>query len=173
MRPKVVAAILLLAVGVLGIAVLISRAFHHEWGGEAPGNLPVAQTATNISPEKEISTSAPLIVANDQATVAVPAVIQETNQADYVRERVAELMALAMNDDADSLHTIRSELSNPDRQIREGAIAAIVQFGDRSAVPYLRERAAQVEDPVEKADLIAADDHLELPPLTELRGGPH
>jgi hypothetical protein len=36
----------------------------------------------------------------------------------------------------------------------------------------LCERAAQVEDPVEKADILAAADHLELPPLTELRRVP-
>jgi hypothetical protein len=169
MRPKVVAAVLLLAVGALGVAALISRVFHPARGGEAPGNLSVARTETNLPTEKEFSTSAPLPVANDGVTFAAPPVIQETNSVDHVHDRVAELMALAMNDDADSLESIWSELSNSDKQIREGALEAVVQFGDRSVVPRLRELATQTEDPVEKVNILAAADHLELPTFTEFR----
>ena len=169
MRPKVVAAILLLAVGILGVAVLISRAFHPTRGGEVPGNLPVAQAETNISPEKGFPVSARRPVANAGENFAHPPVIQETNHADYVFDRVAELTALAMNDDSASLETIWSELSNPDKEIREGALEAVVQFGDRSVVPRLRQLATEREDPVEKANIIAAADYLELPPLTDFR----
>ena len=151
----------------MGVAVLISRAFHPARVGEAPGNLPVTRAETNLSPEKESSASAPLPVAREAVTFARSPVIQETNHADYVRGRVAELMALAMNDDSNSLESIWAELSNPDKQIREGALEAVVQFGDSSVVPRLRELATQTEDPVEKANIIAAADHLELPPLTD------
>jgi hypothetical protein len=170
MRPKVVATILLLAFGALGVVVLISRVFHHEEGREAAGNLPVAQAETALPPEKAFTASVPLAVASDKATVAIPPVIQEENHADYVRERIAELMELAMNDDSDSLNTIWAELSNPDKEIRQGALEAVVQFGDRSVVPRLRELAAQTEDPAEAASILAAADHLDLPPLGEPHG---
>lgn len=170
MRLKVVATILLLAFSALGVVVLMSRVFHHEEGREAAGNLPVAQAEATIPPENDFPASASLAVAGDKATAAIPAVIQETNHADYVRERIAELMELAMNDDSDSLNTIWAELSNPDKQIREGALEAVVQFGDRSVVPRLRELAAQTEDPAEKASILAAVDHLDLPPLGEPHG---
>lgn len=169
MRPKVAAAILFLAFGVFGIAFFISRAFHHEQGVEVSRDLPLAQTETNISSEKEFSAPAPPTVANDKPTATVSSVIQETNHADYVRDRVAELMALAMNDDSNSLNMIWSELSNQDKEIRAGALDAVVQFGDRSVTNRLRELAARTEDPDEKANILAAVDHLDLPPLGELR----
>ncbi len=77
-------------------------------------------------------------------------------------------MALAMNDDAESLNTICSELTNPDKEIRAGALAAVVQFGDRSVVPRLRELAAQTDDLHEKIDILTAADQLDLPPLGSL-----
>ena len=170
MRPKVVATILLLAFGTLGVAVLISRVFHPEEGRETAGNLPVEQAETILPPDRFFPASAPPAVASDKAAAAIPPVIQETNHEDYVRERIAELMELAMNDDSDSLDTIWAELSNPDKQIREGALEAVVQFGDRSVVPRLRELAAQTEDPAEKASILEAADHLDLPPLGETHG---
>ena len=131
--------------------------------------MPVAQAETNISPEKGFPVSARRPVANAGVTFAHPPVIQETNHADYVYERVAELTALAMNDDSASLETIWSELSNPDKEIREGALEAVVQFGDRSVVPRLRQLATQTDDPAEKGSITAAADFLELLPLTEFR----
>ena len=97
MRPKVVAAILLLAVCVLGMALLIPRAFHRGQVAEMPENVPVDQSQTSVSPQKEISASAPPSVSNTTAMTNVPAAvvivpaIQDTNHAEYVQERVAEL----------------------------------------------------------------------------------
>lgn len=172
MRPKVAAVILLLAFGVLGIAIFISRTLQHESNGEANGNLPVAKTPANVPAEKEIPVASALPATNDIAAAAVPPVIQETNQAEYVQQRLAELMELGMNDDSNSLNTIWSELSNPDKEIREGALEAVVQFGDRSVTPRLRELAAQTEDTDEKAKILAAADQLELPPLIDLSRAP-
>ena len=170
MRPKVVAAVLLLAFGALGLAVLLSRVFHHEEGREAAGNAPVAQAETALPPKKDLTTSAPPAVANDKAAAAIPSVLQEETHKEYVRERLTQLMELAMNDDSESLTTIWAELSNPDKQIREGALEAVVQFGDRSVVPRLRELAAQTEDPAEKAGILEAAEHLDLPPFGEAQG---
>jgi hypothetical protein len=94
------------------------------------------------------------------------------NPAVNSQDRVAELMALAMNDDTTSLNTIWSELANPDQEIRAGALAAVVQFGDRSVVPRLRELAAQTDDAAEKASILEAANFLELPSLTELPNTP-
>lgn len=166
MKPPFVIAILALTLGILGFAYLFSS------GGRAPGPPPAAQADSALSPKKELPAASPSTATNDKTTVSVTPVAEGTNHADYVRARVAELMVLAMNDDANSLKTIWSELSNPDKEIRAGALEAVVQFGDRSVVPNLRALAAQTEDPAEKASLLAAADHLELPPLTEARRTP-
>ena len=76
--------------------------------------------------------------------------------------------SLAMNDDANSFNTIWSELSNPDREIRAGALEAVIQFGDHSVSPRLRELAAQTQDPAEQAAILEAADYLDLPPITDL-----
>lgn len=172
MRPKIVIVILLLAAVVLGAVIFLSQSMSHTAGGDAPKTLPTAQIETNPAPanarEPSFATATPLVVTNDLATAVVPQNNSETNHAVLVQERVAELMALAMNDDSNSLNTIWSELANPDKDIRAGALAAVVQFGDRSVAPRLRDLAAQTEDAAEKVEIINAADFLELPPLTEI-----
>ena len=121
-----------------------------------------------MSPGKEFSAPAPPAIATDKPPAASPPVIPETNHADYVHDRVTELMTLAMNDGSNSLNTIWSDLSNPDKEIRAGALKAVVQFGDRSVTPRLRELAAQAQDPGEKTAMLEAADFLDLPPITDL-----
>ena len=171
MRPKVVAVILLLAAVILGIALLIPRAFHHEQVTGAPENVPVAKTLARVSSQKEISAPAPPAVTNAPAAIAIVAIVpavKDKNYAEYVQERVAELTVLAMNDDSNSFNIIWSELSNPDREIRAGALEAVIQFGDHSVSPRLRELAAQTQDPAEQAAILEAADYLDLPPITDL-----
>ena len=174
MRPWFAVAILSLTIGVLGVVFLTSNAFHRESGGEAPDKLPTAQTQTKVSPKAEFSDPPPLtetVETNNKPIIVAPAaqVVPDANHDEHVRDRIAELMALAMNDDKNSLNTIWSELANPDKEIRSGALDAVVQFGDRSVTPALRQLAAKTEDPAEKASILAAADHLDLPTLSELR----
>lgn len=154
--------------------MLIPRAFHHEQVTVMPENIPVAQTQADVSPQKEIAI--PILppisnlpdMTNIPATVTVAPDIQDTNHAEYVQERVAKLMSLAMNNDADSFNTIWTELSNPDKEIRAGALEAVIQFGDHSVSPRLRELAAQAQEPAEQAAIVEAADYLDLPPITDL-----
>jgi len=175
LRPKVIAVILFTALGVLGTVDLILRLLDHKSGSETPSSLVVAKTETGISPQKDFSTPSPLSVAKDKTPVVAQPVVQETKSANhdpgYVQERIAELTSLAMNDDSKSLETIWSELSNPNKEIRAGALAAVVQFGDRSVIMRLHELASQTEDPAEKASILAAADYLSLPTLSELPAG--
>ena len=174
MRPKVVAAILLLAICVLGMALLIPKAFHQGQVAEMPENVPVEPAQAAVSPQKEVSAPVPPAVSNTPtvtnrpAAVVVAPNIQETNHAEYVRERVAELASLAMNDDANSFNIIWSELSNRDKEIRAGALEAVIQFGDHSIGPRLRELSEQTQDPAEQAAILQAADYLDLPPITDL-----
>jgi len=174
MRPGIVAVILLLTFGFLGAAVLISRNFQNgRSGGVVSEHLPLRQPEATGRTGKEISDPVPPVVENKSEPAVVQPVIRKTNPAaddsGYVQKRVAELTALAMNNDPNSFASIWSELSNPDKEIRAAALEAVVQFGDRSVVPRLREFAAHVEDPFEKVSILTAAEHLELPSLSELR----
>lgn len=167
MRPKVVAGILFLAIGILGAMFLVSRAVHNEVNGESRANAPVAQRDASHPPGKvppQPSVAAPVVVerAEPESPPVVAPVVEENPEV-YSQQRVAELMALAVNNDSNSLYTICSELTNPDKEIRAGALAAVVQFDDRSVVPYLRRLAEVTSDPFEKVDITKAADQLALP----------
>jgi hypothetical protein len=114
-----------------------------------PANPDVAPTATPGSPSAPPDTTA---------------IVQDS----YVDHRISELEDLAWENDAHSLQTILSELTNRDRRIRKAALQAAVQFASRDALPALADAAAQTEDPDEKAELTEAIDYLKLPSLTEV-----
>ena len=93
--------------------------------------------------------------------------LEEESHEQKVRQRIAELNDLAMNSDTNSLSTILAELNNSDKEIRKGALEAVIQFADRAAIPRLHEIADRTEDATEKAALLEAIEYLKLPSLTE------
>jgi hypothetical protein len=86
----------------------------------------------------------------------------------YVEARSAELMDLGMTEDINSLGTILSELGNRDPSIRKAAIEAAGQFGNRDAVPSLKEAALQSDDPEEKLAIRDAIESLTTPSLFDI-----
>jgi hypothetical protein len=110
----------------------------------------------------------PVMAAADARNTNDPALDSpEAKHQAYVDARTAELMDLGMNDDAQSLNTILSELNNRDPEIRKAAVEATVQFGSRDAIPNLMDAAAQTDDPQEKAEIMEAIQFLKLPTLSE------
>jgi hypothetical protein len=166
----------LVALGALLVALVALKVLDRAMGSKLSRRSPVAYAAApavprnppSASPLPALAEEKPAIPAATPAPVSAPPLVSDADHAERVRARVEELMNLAMNDDAASLRTIWSELYNPDREIRAGALAAVVQFGDRSVVPNLRALAAQTQDAAEKADILAAADHLALPTLIDL-----
>lgn len=114
-------------------------------------NSPVDETGSDLSQSPQPSASALANLTEQQ-----------------VQARTAQLMQLAMNDDAASLETILKEISNPNQAIRQGALEAAIQFGSRDAIPRLQQAAQDTTDANEKAQLLAAIDFLKLPSLTEV-----
>ena len=99
----------------------------------------------------------PAGVATDNSAAAPE--VQDTD------DRCAGLAALAMNDDADSLHFILGSLNDPDPQVRAAALEAAVQFHSPEAIPALQAALAKAELPREKMDIQNAIDFLRLPSL--------
>jgi len=171
MRPKVVAGVLLVALGLLGIAALASRLLRPQTGA-APVNTPAGLAADHQPAPAREAEPAGKATETNAAKAANPATITATNisaaeRSKNVGKRVAELNALAMNDDPASRDAILMEMRNPDKEIRAAALEAAIQFGDRSVVPRLQEIAAQTEDPAEKTAILEAIDYINLPSLTE------
>jgi hypothetical protein len=133
------------------------------------GSLEGTQAASN-------SENASPSVADPRRAPAVPATHTSADDADakreaYVEARTAELQDLARKSDPASLATLLSEVRNPDLEIREAALDALSQSGNRGAIPGLEQAAAQTENSKEKRAIQDVIEFLKLPTLTEtLRG---
>jgi hypothetical protein len=158
MRPKIVIGILLLAAGFLAVIVIASKSIRPQ---------PTAESAVvSISPTNPVAPVASPVIS----TTHVPGTNNAAAHAEYVRKRIKELNALAMNNDNQSRDEILAEVkNNPDRQIRAAALEAAIQFDDRSVVPPLKAIADQTADPDEKEAILKAIDYINLPSLTEFR----
>jgi HEAT repeat protein len=176
MRGKVIAPALGLAMLILLLAWFVR-----------PGLDPSAQDARAPAPAKSPATETPgasvhwpvsikhavlLASAPDSTQPSEDAAALETQRLAASIQRAAELRQLATTGDAGALDTILSELPNSDPSIRRAALAAAVEFGDRSAIPALTQALESNPDPQEKVNIQKAIDYLQLPSLSEREGAP-
>lgn len=142
-----------------------------------PNVAPSVSSAGNLGLGVLVATKPSPTAEADQISVSTengaagenPAPANPQNMNDeYAAARVDELRDLAMTGNLSSLTTIESELNDPDRRIRNAAVAATIQFGDPSAIPALQTAMARTEDPQEKINLQRAVEVLALPSMTDL-----
>jgi hypothetical protein len=160
MRAKIILPVL-----ILGCAIIAVLKWQYLLNSENPATLP--PVTTTISKSDPPANYPGGTVENPPTPLPAPAVAAPaTNQSPAVAAQIIEkLQSIAMNNDAESLQAILSELNNIDPEIRAAAREAAVQFGDRSAAAPLRAAAAQAVNLEEKTALLAAADYLELPSL--------
>ena len=138
----------------------------------APGVQPSAQGEANLDgrgklSETPSSTNAQVNEGSSHSKERDAAARQEQLEA-RVAARIAELQDLSNKKDAASLETLLSEVRNTDPEIRQAALDAISQSGNRSAIPGLQEAAARTEDVGEKQAIGEVIEFLKLPTLTEI-----
>ncbi len=90
-------------------------------------------------------------------------------QTNSVEETIALLEELGTRDDSESFQKIVSQLADANPEIRNAALEATMQFGNRDAIPMLKELAAKTHDAREKVEILDAIKFLGLPSLSELR----
>ena len=180
MRPQIVIALLLVGLAGLGGIILLKKL-----AAPAPqAAIAVAQPPPAVSTAPpEIKPVAPQVsqtvtTVNHAVTVspvapAPPATVNSAgaaakNEAD-IQAHIDKLQELQANDDNASFQAIISELTNADKTIRAAAVEAAIQFGNREAIPVLKELAVRTGDAAEKKELLDAADFLALPTLTEVR----
>ena len=132
-----------------------------------------AQANTNLAGPTELSSDRLLATAPAKEKAAEESVREDRDEQheDRVAARIAVLRDLSTKTDHASLETLLSEVKNQDEEIREAALDAISQSGNRAALPRLREAAAQTEDRREKQAIVDVIEFLSLPTLTELLSG--
>ena len=160
MRAKILIAALFLAIALLGIVTWFSE---REVRSKKPG---VRSANSNFSLLTTHSSLPPSSITHLPSQQPIASSAEEIH-SQKIRQRIAELNDLAMNSDTNSLNTILAELNNSDKEIRKGALEAVIQFADRAAIARLQEIADRTEDATEKAALLEAIEYLKLPSLTE------
>lgn len=134
-----------------------------------------APRETNFARPTEVPPDRPLAIApaKDKGRAAEESVLEDQDEQREARvaARIAQLRDLATKTDRASLETLLAEIKNPDLEIRQAALDAISQSGNRAAIPGLRETAAQTEDIREKQAIVDVIEFMSLPTLTELLRG--
>ncbi len=126
----------------------------------APIELPPDRSLASASAKEKSTRPAESVVAG-----------QDEQREVRVAARIAELWDLSARTDRASLETLLSEVKNRDQEIRQAALDAISQSGNRAAIPGLRVAAAQTEDSQEKQAIADVIEFMSLPTLTELFRG--
>jgi len=172
MRPRIVIIMLLAGLaGIVGIFFLNNLVGHPQPVAPPilrpeirPGAPPVIQTVSGPKPAVALN---PVKTVFPSETVDTNA-LAEKHEAE-IQEHIEKLQELQVNDDAQSLQAILSELTSPDKEVREAAVEATIQFGSRDAIPVLKNLAAYTVDVDEQKALMDAAAFLELPTITEAR----
>ena len=167
MRPKVVFALLLLAIFILGGAFLLKQHLRNvpPPAPEIVASAPVVSNVVAVA----VPPPAPAPVA--AAPVATRVLTPEQRQA-AIDAEIDRLQDWSMNNDPASLSNILADLTSPEKEIRDAAIEAAKQFDSTNAIPTLKAVAANTADTGEQIALLEAADFLSLPSLPPLTKPP-
>lgn len=115
-------------------------------------------------PAPKTGDTAPGPAVASQAGSNNPAVVEQMRAADVVREldQVRELQATGAGDEK-VVALLVARVSHTEPQVREAAIAALVQLNDTNAIPGLEQALGLTQDTRDKAALQQAIEYLKLP----------
>jgi hypothetical protein len=150
MRPKIVLAILLPALLVIGVVFFVKRHPPAPVPGATPA--PAVSIAPAIAPEPP---SPPVVAAQKTPSP------EERQTA--INAEIDRLASWAMTDDPQSLSNILGDLTSLEPEIRKAAIEAAKQFESTNAIPALKAAAANAENPQEAMAMLQAAEWLALP----------
>ena len=170
MRPKI--AIIVLLAGVAGVLGLLT--LKHLAGHPQRAATPTSLTSAAPTAGQAVPTASKPTASNPVNTTAAPSETVDTNalaekHEAEVQAHIDRLQELQANDDKQSLHEILAELTNPDKEIRDAAVEATIQFGSRDAIPELKDLATRTDDAEEKKAFLDAAEFLALPTLMEAK----
>ena len=95
--------------------------------------------------------------------------VEERHRA-AIEARIEQLGELSRQKDSASVEAILLDIRSPDKEIREAALDALMQSGNRDTIPRLADLAQQTDDPEQKRAIEEAAEFLKLPTITEVLG---
>ena len=168
MRPKIVILTLVVALGLLGIIVVL-KGLTGGHAGDAGGQKPAV----------EASVESPAAATNDQVIQVVQvnpnssntAAITEQLRAAEVENEVNQIQDLQGEADGTNnpiiITALLDKLSHPEAEVRKAVLDALKQLNDTNAVPGLEQAAENIKDPREKVAVLDTIDYIKLPSATE------
>jgi hypothetical protein len=168
MRPKIVILTLVVALGLLGIIVVL-KGLTGGHAGDAGGQKPAV----------EASVESPAAATNDQVIQVVQvnpnssntAAITEQLRAAEVEKEVNQIQDLQGEADGTNnpiiITALLDKLSHPEAEVRKAVLDALKQLNDTNAVPGLEQAAENIKDPREKVAVLDTIDYIKLPSATE------
>ncbi len=161
MRPKFVIALFLIAGIFSGGAIYLKHRF-------APAATPVATEAVAVPapepPQKNAVADLPPLPLPASVPAPVP-VLSPEQQLAAMDAEIERLRVAGLSDDPADLAIILTNLNNPEKEIREAALNAAMQYGSTNAIPALLTAATNAVDPKEKIELTEAAEFIALPSL--------
>lgn len=178
MRPKIVFGIVFLALGFLGLVVLVRPASDAGEPDVEIASVPTTpSTGEVVGPMDSALPPLGCFASESQVYFGKNLGLEPSRQVnpafpnslrpEALREIPSRFLELSMKSDADSLNSLLMGMQNLDKGVRRAALEAVVQFDDRSAIPKLQEIASQTEDTGEKKAIEEAIEYINLPSLME------
>ena len=127
-----------------------------------PAPVPKQLSAPELPPAVLVQT--PLPVKSDPVPVAE---LSQERQDSMVAAEITQINAVIGKSDPDSMALILSYLTNSEPQLRELAVAAVKQSGDRSIIPALTNLAMTIDDYEQRHAVMDAANFLALPSINE------
>ncbi len=159
MRPKIVVLVLIVAIGVVALAVVLKGVL----GGHAPQEaaipeMPPAQPASPTATSQQVG-------ANSTNTAAI---LEQLRAAEVDREldQIRELQA-AGADNPQTTGLLLGKVTHREPEVRKAALEALVQLNDTNAIPGLEQAATLIPDPREKVAVMDAVSYLKLPGVAD------
>ena len=162
MRPKIVILILVVLVGLVGLATVLKRAM----GWHATQEAQVADTtAGEPMPPADTNLNANLGSSNSAA-------ILEQLRGQELAQELEQIRELQADGSANPLTTslLVAKVTHQTPEVRKAAVEALVQLNDTNAVSGLDRAVALLEDPREKVALMDAIAYLKLAPANTIEG---
>jgi hypothetical protein len=168
MRPKIVILILVVALGLLGIIVVL-KGLTGGHAGDASGQKPAV----------EASVESPAAATNDEVIQVVQvnpnssntAAVTEQLRAAEVENEVNQIQDLQGEADGTNnpvvIAALIDKLAHPEAEVRQAALDALRQLDDTNAVPGLEKTVENTKDPREKVAVMDLIDFIKMPSVTE------
>jgi hypothetical protein len=158
MRSKIVMLTLVVAVGLVALAVVLR--------GVMAGRGPVVDTAPPPGPETPVATNVQSLPVNPNSSNTA-AVVEQLHAAEVAKELEQVLQLQAQGPTSpDTISLLLSKLTHQEPEVRKAALEALVQLNATNAIPGLEEALKLTEDPREKVALMEAINYLKLPDNT-------